>query len=137
MLAAVLQELSASVISRQTRHDQRSAHIFGKLTSAHYVEMEVLDALTSIISAVSDDTIAVFKSGFGGDPRDHLENMCNDLAVFRRYSIDRGDVGLRDYKDVYRGLRVDVVKCEDGVILISLFRWDVSRNNFAENAVHF
>ena len=96
----------------------------------------MLYSLTSIVSAVGDDAVAVFKTAELCDLRDVLENMRYDRAVFLRDLIHASDMLLGDHKNVNGSLRVDILKRKDLFILINLCRGDLTRNYFTKKAIN-
>ena len=107
----------------------------GKLLAAEKVEMQVLDALATVVAAVINDSVAVHQSERLGDPGNLCEDMRHYGSVFLCDGVSAADVLLRNKQYVYGSLRLYVVKRENLLVLINLFRGNRAVDNFAENAV--
>jgi hypothetical protein len=110
----------------------RSTHIFGELLATENVEMEMLYALASVVSAVRDKTIALFKSLCRRDLRDALEDMRNVLAVLCSYLVKASDMHLGDNENMSGSLGVDITEREAHIVLVYLTRGDSTLNYFTE-----
>jgi hypothetical protein len=94
--------------------------------------MEMLYALASVVSAVRDKTIALFKSLCRRDLRDALEDMCNVLAVLCSYLVKASDMHLGDNENMSGSLGVDITEREAHIVLVYLTRGDSTLNYFTE-----
>ena len=108
-------------------------HSFGKGFAAKDVEMEMLYGLTSIITAVGDDAIAVGNACGLGNLGNLFKDFGYDHAVVGGDSVNRRNMLLGNHEHVNGGLRIDVVKCEDIVVFIRFFGRDLTCNDFTEN----
>ena len=95
--------------------------------------MEMFYSLTSIVSTVGDNTIAVGDACGFGNFGNLFKYFGNDYAIVSVDTIDRGNVFFGDYENVNGGLGIDVVKSENIVVFIRFFGRDFSRNDFTEN----
>ena len=99
--------------------------------------MKVLDRLTAVIAHVCYDSVTAGERELFCDFRYNRENVRDNLGVFRGYFVGGAYVKLRDYKAVNGRLRVYVGKGIAHLVLVHLFRRDISLDNRAEYAIHF
>ncbi len=92
----------------------------------------MLDRLAGVITAVGNDTVAIFDAGFLCDHRDLFKDLCDNGAVTFVDRIHAADMLLGDDENVNGGLRIDILECEHIVVFINLGRRDISRNDFTE-----
>ena len=100
------------------------------------MEMQMLDRLTSVLTAVGDDAIAVGKACRRSDLGDCLKDAGDRRAVLCVYTVCRGNMLLRNDEDVDRRHRMDVVEGVYGVILVDLGGGDGALDDVAKNTAH-
>jgi len=104
--------------------------------SANDVAMQVGDSFASVWTVVEHQTESGFAqpqfiSNLGG----FEQNMAQDLFLFRLSLGDARDWLFRDDQDVNWGLRFNVVKGQDQIILINDFSGDLAVNNLFEKGL--
>lgn len=95
--------------------------------------MEMFYGLTSVVTAVGDDAIAVGNACRFGNFGDLFKDFGYDCAVVGGDTVNRRNVLLGNHENMNGGLRIDVVKCEDFVVFIRFFGRNLTRNDFTEN----
>lgn len=85
------------------------------------MEVQVFDGLTRTVAAVVDDSEAVLEIELLGYLRRRLEYFGDDRAVLRGYLSSTLYVLLRDNENMKRSLRLEVIECENIVVLIDFF----------------
>ena len=99
------------------------------------MEVQVLDALARILAHIGDDAVAPVAAKLGAQPGDGGEDMAQQGPVLLGQRGGRGDVLFGDDEEMDRGLRVNVVKGQQRVVLVQLVGGDFPRGDFAEQAV--
>lgn len=99
--------------------------------------MKVGDRLPCIGSAIDYQPIAIggnvfFRCNFLGNELDRTEHC----RILRRYVIRTGYMLFGYDEDMYRRLRGYIPKGQNLIVLKYDLRWDLLRNDLAENAVH-
>lgn len=105
------------------------------MPAAENVEMKVADSLAAVGAAIVDDAEPILQPFLGGQFLDHKVEMPDDLRLGWLDVHDRGDMYLGDDQEVYRGLRVNVAKCDKPAILVYYVAGDLSGSNLAEDAI--
>ena len=101
------------------------------------MEVNMLNRLAGVGTAVADYTVTVFESLLRRDLRYRLK-YCGDFrAVFCVYFVCRADMLSRNDENMRRRLRIYVAEGEYAVVGIDGRRRDLTRYDFAEDAVHF
>ena len=103
-------------------------HILRKLFAAENVEMQMLDALTTILSNVSDNTVSVFKTASHRNLGNSLKHRADRRRIICIYAICRLNVLARNNKHVNGRLGIYILKCVDLFVLVNLGRWNLTRN---------
>lgn len=87
------------------------------LSSTHYVHVQMVNGLSTVVSVVNYNTVAVRKSFlrqiFGGQ-----QQMAENFFVFFFRFVEERNFGLGDDQEVHRCLRIDVVKCHAFVVFV-------------------
>ena len=95
----------------------------------------------SSLAAILDNTALEVHCSVNGAPVILLdgENVTDERGLLLAQLCGRGDVGLRNNKEMLRCQRLDVIKRQALLVLIQLLRGDLACQNAAENAVvhHF
>ena len=65
------------------------------------MKVQVLYSLPAVLAAVVDDTVTVRQSLLRGNFLCRREDVCDNLRVFLRQRVGRGDVHFRDHQDVH------------------------------------
>ena len=97
--------------------------------------MQVLHGLTGVLAAVRHDTEAVGEAELLRELRNDGEDVTDERGLLLAQLCGRGDVGLRNNKEMLRCQRLDVIKRQALLVLIQLLRGDLACQNAAENAV--
>jgi hypothetical protein len=95
----------------------------------------MVDALSCLVAAVGDYT-EVSDSHFCGHFSDDLEAMGNHGGILRCNGSGRLDMRLGNDQEVNGGLRVDVIKGIDLLVLIDLFGGNLSVYNGTKQTIH-
>lgn len=85
------------------------------------MEVQVFDGLTRTVAAVVDDSEAVLEIELLGYLRRRLEHFGDDRAVLRGYLGSTLYMLLRDNENMKRSLRLEIIECENIVVLIDFF----------------
>ena len=85
------------------------------------MEVQVFDGLTRTVAAVVDDSEAVLEIELLGYLRRRLEYFGDDRAVLRGYLGSALYVLLRDNENMERSLRLEIIECENIVVLLDFF----------------
>ena len=85
------------------------------------MEVQVFDGLTRTVAAVVDDAEAVLEIELLGYLCRRLEHFGDDRAVLRGYLGRALYVLLRDNENMKRSLRLEIIECENIVVLIDSF----------------
>jgi len=96
-----------------------SAH-FSKSFSGENMKVQMKHRLPRIFAVVSNNTV-LFNAQFGGNGRNNLKNMSNNYAVLWSNIRHAGmRMRLRNNKKMNRSLRLDIIKCENQIVLVQL-----------------
>ena len=98
------------------------------------MEVQVRHALPRLLADVGDHAVAL-DAHFLGEPRDDLEDVRDNGAVFSAHARDRRNVHLRDHEEVHGRLRRDVVEGIAELVLIDFARRDLARRDLAEQTI--
>ena len=96
----------------------------------------MLYGLTSVLSAVIYNAVAVRKSHKLRDLRNSLENACDLNAVISGDHIGTANMRFRHYKNVNGRLGIYILERVNVFILIYLRRGDLTRDNFTKQTIH-
>lgn len=97
--------------------------------------VKVGNRLLAVTADVGDEAIPVLcDPRILGDDRYDAVEIAQRLAIFRFDSLRRLDVALRNDEDVHGGLRANVVKGEDVIVLIHFVGGNVTRYQLAKEA---
>ena len=87
------------------------------------MEVQVRHALAAVLPNIGNDTVAVFVyAEVLAQPGDDRKHMAKQRRVRLAQCGRRSDMPLGDNEEMDRGLRVDVIKSQQGIILIQLVR---------------
>ena len=89
------------------------------------------DRLSCLFSDIGDHAVAVkpeLLCQLGND----REHVADNRFIFGGNRRDRRNMSLRDYQKMRGCLRINVIKGITQIVLIDLFRGDLSRCNVAE-----
>ncbi len=111
-------------------------HLIGQLFAPEEVEVEVMDRLAAILTAVGDDAIAVRKSFGGSDSGNDLKDAGDIGTILPGHTVSRGDVQLRHDENVGGGHGSNVAESVHQLVLKHLLRGDVSGDDLAKQAIH-
>lgn len=92
-----------------------------EISAAEHMEVQVFDGLTRTVAAVVDDSEAVLEIELLGYLRRRLEYFGDDRAVLRGYLSSTLYMLLRDNENMKRSLRLEIIECENIVVLIDFF----------------
>ena len=91
--------------------------------------------LAAILAAVIHNAVAFFQSQLLGKLGRSSKDVSKQRTVFLCQLVGRGDVFLWNDQNVYRCLRIQIIKGQNLVILIGLFRRDFPGSDFAKNTI--
>lgn len=98
-----------------------SARRPAEIPTGEQVKVQVSYRLTAGNTAVIDNSPAVFcKAHFIGELCRNGKDMSDHRRGIIIKLVRRSDMRLWNNDDMYRGLRLDVIECINGVILINL-----------------
>ena len=97
-----------------------------QLLTAQHMEMQVLHGLAGILADIGDHAVAVVQANFLGQLGDHGKDMAQQGTVLLSQGSGTLDVLFGHNKKVHLGLRVDIVKRHDLIVLIQLVRGDLA-----------
>ena len=84
-----------------------------------HMKVQVLHALAAVLTHIGDNAVAaLIHTQLAAKLRNHGIDMAQQGGIILRQRRSRRNVALRDNKEMHRGLRVDVVEGQQGVILI-------------------
>ena len=98
--------------------------------------MQVLHRLTSVLSAVSDHAVAVGQALGGGNFRNGLKDLCNQIAIGGVDHVGAADVRFGYYQNVNGGHGVDVAEGVHPFVFVNLCGGNFPRDDFAKNTFH-
>ena len=107
-------------------------HILGELSSADYVEVQVLYRLASVITDVGDDSVAVRKPLRLRYFRNYGEYVRDCISALLTYCVDRSNVSLRYNEHVGRSLGIYIPEGIAGLVLVDLGRGDISLDDLTK-----
>ena len=84
------------------------------------MEMKMLYALASILTAICNNAVSVLKSRRGGNLWNSLKYLCHVYTVFRIDSIGTADMCFGHNENMNGCLRINVVESVNVLILINL-----------------
>ena len=96
-------------------------HTVGELCSADYVEVEVLDGLTTVLTHVAYHSVAVVETESYCEAGNYGEDVCDNVGVILVDLVNGCDMLLGYYEKMNGSLRIDIEKCIALVILVHLF----------------
>ena len=111
------------------------SQFFAELTAAENVEMEVVNGLTSVGTAVGNDAVTVANACAGGDQGNVFKNVSNFSTGFFRDIFNGVHVHFRNDKNVDGGLGIQILESENLVIFVNLGRGDESCCDFTKNTI--
>ena len=111
------------------------AHLFVKRVSAQDVDVEVMDALSSVFSLVGHKSKTIFKAKVGGDFAHLFKALAKGDGVFFSHLGDVSIVLLGDEQKMDGGLRRNVLDDDHIVVFIKTGAWDFSSYNFTKKTV--
>ena len=88
-----------------------------QLLAAQHMEMQVLHGLAGILADIGDHAVAVVQANLFGQLGDHGKDMAQQGTVLLRQGSGTLDVLFGHNKKVHLGLRVDIVKRHDLIVL--------------------
>jgi hypothetical protein len=99
--------------------------------------MNVENGLTRLAVAVEHGAItALGKSALSRNRGTTPQHLSNQRLVRFGNVVGCGNVLPRHHEDVHGSLRVDVVECDDVIVLVHQRRGDLATHDLAEQAVH-
>jgi hypothetical protein len=103
------------------------------------MKVNVKNFLSRIFACIENDTEALFlDSNVLGDLARPEQDVTQEVLFFFGNVIQGGEVFFGHDQNVGWCLGVDVIECNDPVILKDEFGWDLFADNFAEQAIfHF
>ena len=107
-------------------------HFYREGFAAQDVEVQVVNSLTCIGTAVGNHPVAtgeIFRRGDFGNDR---ENMGNYSTVFFRDAVNRRNVGLGDHQNVGRCLGGNIPEGQDLIIFIYLGAGNITLYDLAK-----
>jgi len=97
--------------------------------------VKVGDGLLAVSADVGDEAIPVLSDArILGDDRNDAVKIAQRFAIFRLHRLRRLDVALRNNEDVHGGLRANVVKGEDVIVLIHFVGGNIACYQLAKEA---
>ena len=108
------------------------SHGFAELLAAQDVEVQVMDTLTAVITAVGNHAETVYQAFASGNLGDYFKNVGNNSRVVGSDGAAAVDVSLGNHQNVSGCLGSDVPEGVDGLVFIDLGGGDVPGDNFAE-----
>jgi len=106
------------------------------LPPSEEVEMKVKHDLAPLSIAVCQDPVPLFRnSPFPGEPGRREENSAQESALILTGLVKGSQMPSWNEKDMDRGLRIDVLKSHDLIILIDQLGGDFPGGDFAEDAI--
>lgn len=109
---------------------------FGKLLAAQQVEMQVTNALATVLAAVVDDAVAVGQTLGCGDLGDRFKDLCNQVTVGAVNFVGAADVHLGNDQNVNGREGLNVAEGVDPFVLVNTGRGDLPGDDFAKNTIH-
>ena len=94
--------------------------------------MQMLHRLATVLSAVGDDTVAVYEAFGGGDLGDDLKDAGHVGGVVSGHLVGGGHVDLGNHEDVGGGHGRDVAEGVHHLVLVHLGRGDIPRDDLTE-----
>jgi len=104
-------------------------------TAAKQVEMQVLDALPTILARVHHNSEPLVQLFLFRKPLDTGEDLPHEGLVFFLEMSNTGNVLFWNYQDMHRRSRVDIAKSDDPLVLKDNVRRDLSGGYPTEHAV--
>lgn len=105
----------------------------------HDMNVQVVHFLPSFGAGVADHPESTSRirvaSLFCGQPRGQQHHAAHEALMLRRKLGQRRNMLLRHHQEVHRGPRLDIVEDKQFFVLIDLPGWNLTCNDFAENAV--
>jgi len=99
------------------------------------MEMQVLHGLAGILADIGDHAVAVVQTDFLGQLGDHGKDMAQQGTVLLRQGSGTLDVLFGHNKEMHLGLRVDIVKRHDLIVLIQLVRGDLALGDHTKQTI--
>ena len=112
-----------------------STHTQSKFSAAQNMEMQMVNGLTGMCSAVGDHAVAAFQLFFRGDLGDHLKDPGDHSAVFGGHTVDGRNVNLGDHQDMGGCLGRDVPEGIHQFIFVNLGGRDITLNDLTEQTI--
>jgi len=112
------------------------SHSLGKLLAAENVKMYMLYCLTTVLSAIIYNAVTVCQAKGGSYLGYRFKYLRYVYAVLRRYFVRATDMSLGNNENVYRCLRIYILKGIDVLILIYLCGGYLSIDYFTKQAIH-
>ena len=112
-----------------------SSHFQTQRLTAQNMEMQMVNGLTGIGTAVGNNTVTAIQAFCLGDLGNDFKNVGNNGAVFSGDVVYGGHMRLGDYQNVGGCLGRDIPECEYGFILIDLGGRDGTCDDFTEQTV--
>ena len=105
------------------------------MPSAQHMQMQMIHRLSAIGPGIDDYSIAVIQMQRPRQLRRHRHQMSQQRRMLRQRIRQRSDVLLRNYKQVNRRLRMDVVEGNRQRIVMNTLRRNLTGNDLAEQTV--
>ena len=103
--------------------------------AAEKVDMEVEDGLSRARADVEDGAVSLLDVALAGDLRRRQMAAADQFRVFGLGLFQSGKMFFGNDENVRGGLRLDVFKGEDVIVLVNFFGGDLAANHSAEEAV--
>ena len=99
------------------------------------MNVQVVNLLPAIRPGVDDAFKTIVTTVLSGQLRNQDHHFTEQGLIPGFHYGERGDMALRHEQKMHRCCRIDVVKCQNIVILEEFVAGDASRDDFAKNTV--
>jgi hypothetical protein len=97
--------------------------------------MQVKYGLSCMRAYIGDEAVAIFQLALVGDLFSDGKDLSQDRTIVWLNVAHRGDMTRGNDQEMYGGLRMNIFKGDDMIILVHNFARYLARDNFTEEAI--